>query len=89
MNALKIGNVVRVENGRVQVLITVKDLNLLHEERTYRIGQLGSYVTIPMDNRTLIGFVMGTGRQEVTVADVEPQLLILEQPIRQHQIVAA
>lgn len=76
MNALKIGNVVRVENGRVQVLITVKDLNFLHEERTYRIGQLGSYVTIPMDNRTLIGFVMGTGRQEVTVVDVEPQLFM-------------
>ena len=28
MSALKIGNVVRVENGRIQVLITVKDLNL-------------------------------------------------------------
>jgi len=76
MNALKIGNVIRVENGRVQVLITVKDLNFLHEDRTYRIGQLGSYVTIPMDNRTLIGFVMGTGRQDVTVVDVEPQLLM-------------
>jgi len=72
MNALKIGNVIRVENGRVQVLITVKDLNFLHEDRTYRIGQLGSYVTIPMDNRTLIGFVMGTGRQDVSVVDVEP-----------------
>jgi len=74
MNALKIGNVIRVENGRVQVLITAKDLNFLHEERTHRIGQLGSYVTIPMDNRTLIGFVMGTGRQDVSVVDVEPQL---------------
>jgi len=76
MNALKVGNVVRIENGRVQVLITAKDLNLLHEERTYRIGQLGSYVTIPMDNKTLIGFVMGTGRQEVAVVDVEPQLFM-------------
>ena len=73
MNALKIGNVVRVENGRVEVLITAKDLNLLHEERTYRIGQLGSYVIIPMDNKTIVGFVMGTGRQEMTVVDVEPQ----------------
>jgi len=76
MNALKIGNVVRVENSRVQVLITVKDLNILHDDRTYRIGQLGSYLTIPMDNKTLIGFVMGTGRQEVTVVDVEPQLMM-------------
>jgi DNA helicase HerA-like ATPase len=76
MNPLKIGNVVRVETGRVEVLITVSDLNVLHDERTYRIGQLGSYVTIPMDDRTLVGFVMGTGRQEVTVVDVEPQLIM-------------
>ncbi len=76
MNPLKIGNVVRVETGRIEVLITVTDLNLVHDDRTYRIGQLGSYVTIPMDDRTLVGFVMGTGRQEVTVVDVEPQLLM-------------
>ncbi len=73
---MKVGNVIRVENGRVQVVITAKDLNLVHEEQTYRVGQLGSYVTIPMDNKTLIGFVMGTGRQEVAVVDVEPQLLM-------------
>ncbi len=75
MNALKIGNVVRVETGHVEVLITVKDLNILHDEQTYRVGQLGSYVTIPLDNKTLIGFVMGTGRQDVTVVDVEPQIM--------------
>lgn len=76
MNPLKIGNVIRVETGCVEVLITVSDLNLVHEDRTYRVGQLGSYVTIPMDDRTLVGFVLGTGRQELTVVDVEPQLLM-------------
>ncbi len=76
MNPLKIGNVIRVESGRVEVLITAKDLNLLHEERTYRVGQLGSYVTIPMDDRTLVGFVTGSGRQDLTVVDLEPQLLM-------------
>lgn len=76
MNPLKVGNVVRVENGKVQVVITAKDLNVLHEERTYRVGQLGSYLTIPMDAKTIIGFVTGTGRQDVTVVDVEPQLMM-------------
>ncbi len=76
MNALKIGNVVRVESGVIDVVITVNDLTILHEDRTYRVGQLGSYVTIPMDNRTLVGFVTGSGRQEVTTADIEPQLIM-------------
>jgi DNA helicase HerA-like ATPase len=76
MNPLKIGNVIRVESGRVEVLITVADLTLIHEGRTFRIGQLGSYVTIPMDDVTLVGFVTGSGRQEAAVVDVEPQLIM-------------
>lgn len=76
MNPLKIGNVVRVVSGRIEVLLTVKQLDLEHEGTTYRIGQLGSYVTIPMDARTLVGFVTGAGRQETAVADVEPELIM-------------
>ena len=76
MNPLKIGNVIRVVNGQVEVVITVTDLNLLHEDQTYRVGQIGSYVTLPMDARTLVGFVTGVGRQEVTTSDVEPQLIM-------------
>ncbi len=76
MNPLKIGNVISVTSGRVDVILTAPDLNLLHEDRTYRVGQIGSYVTIPMDERTLVGFVTAVGRQEVTVVDVEPQLIM-------------
>ena len=76
MNPLKIGNVIRVENGRVEIVVTVTDLNMVHEGRTYRVGQLGSYVTIPMDDRTVVGFVVATGRQDATVVDIEPQLLV-------------
>lgn len=79
MNPLKIGNVIRVENGRVDVLITVPDLNLAHENRTYRIGQLGSYVTLPMDEKTLVGFVTGTGRQDIIGADIQPELIMYVQ----------
>ncbi len=74
MNPLKIGNVVRVESGLLHVLITVKDLNMEHDGQNYRVGQLGSYVTIPMNRCTIVGFVVSTGRQEVTVVDVEPQM---------------
>lgn len=76
MDPLKIGNVIRVESGRIQVVITAPNLNIEHGDQTYRIGQLGSYVTIPMDDRTLVGFVTGMGRQEVAVVDVEPQLIM-------------
>ena len=76
MNPLKIGNVIHVESGRVEVLITATDLDLVHGERAYRVGQLGSFVTIPMNDRTLVGFVTSTGRQEVSVVDVEPEMVI-------------
>ena len=76
MNPLKIGNVIKVESGRIEVLVTAPDLNVHHDDKTYRIGQLGSYITIPMDTRTLVGYVTGMGRQELTVVEVEPQLLM-------------
>ncbi len=76
MNPLQVGNVVSVKSGAVEVLITATELNLVYEDRLYRVGQLGSYVTIPMDERTLVGFVTGTGRQDGLAADVEPQLLM-------------
>ena len=36
MNPLKVGNVIRVVSGRVDVLITAKDLTLVFEERTLK-----------------------------------------------------
>jgi len=76
MNPLKIGNVVRIASGVVDVIVTAQDLNLVHEGQTYRIGQLGTYVTLPMDRRTIVGFVTSVGRQEMTVVDIEPQLIM-------------
>ena len=76
MNPLKIGNVIRVQSGRVEIMLTVPDLDLEHEGRGYRVGQLGSYVTLPADGVTLVGFVTACGRQEVTVVDIEPQIIM-------------
>jgi len=85
MSQLKIGNVIKIQNGVVDVVLTVPDLNLIHEERTYRVGQIGSYVTIPMDNHTVVGFVVACGRQEVTTIDVEPQLIMSVQMLGELQ----
>ncbi|UCG16024.1 MAG: ATP-binding protein [Phycisphaerales bacterium] len=76
MNPLKIGNVIRVGSGQVEVVLTVDDLDVEIDGETYRIGQLGSYVTIPLSDRTLCGFVTQSGRQEMAVADIEPQCVM-------------
>ena len=75
MRSLKIGNVIRVEAGEVDVLLTVRELDLEHAGRSYRVGQLGSYVTIPLPDRMLVGFVTACGRQEVA-ADLEPEIVV-------------
>ncbi|HUU82805.1 MAG TPA: DUF87 domain-containing protein, partial [Phycisphaerae bacterium] len=76
MHSLKIGNVVRVEAGRVDVLLTVRDLEIEHDGRDYRVGQLGSYVTIPLSNQSLVGFVTASGRQANGSPDVEPEVIV-------------
>ncbi|MCP4594551.1 MAG: ATP-binding protein [bacterium] len=76
MNPLKIGNIVRVESGRVEVVLTIRDYDLEHEGSEYRVGQLGSYVTVPLHDRSLVGFVTAIGREEIAVADLEPQIIM-------------
>ncbi|MCP4248612.1 MAG: hypothetical protein GY778_16315, partial [bacterium] len=76
MHSLKIGNVIRVEAGQVEVLLSIRDLDLEHEGRNYRVGQLGSYVTIPLPDRLLVGFVTGSGRDEAPTAPAEPQVAV-------------
>ena len=76
MNPLKIGNVIRVESGRIEVVLTIRDFNLEHDGREYRVGQLGAYVTIPLSDRSLVGFVTAVGREEIAVADIEPQTIM-------------
>ncbi|MFH0980067.1 MAG: ATP-binding protein [Planctomycetota bacterium] len=76
MNPLKIGNVIRVESGRLEVVLSLRDYDLEHNGRSYRVGQLGSYVTVPLSDRTLVGFVTAVGREEIAVADIEPQIIM-------------
>lgn len=61
MDPLEIGHVIGVEGDTVEVQISVADLRLEYHGKTYRIGRLGTYVTIPMDRRTLIGYITRVG----------------------------
>ena len=73
---LKIGNVIRVESGRIDVVLTIRDYDIEHDGREYRVGQLGAYVTVPLSDRSLVGFVTAVGREEGAVADLEPQTIM-------------
>ena len=61
MDPLEIGKVIAVEGDNVEVQISVSDLRLDYHGKTYRVGRLGTYVTIPMDRRTLIGYITRVG----------------------------
>jgi len=80
-NPLKVGNVIRVGGGGVDVLLTTRDLVIEHEDRVYRVGQIGSYVTIPMDDKTIVAFVTAIGRSDTTTIDVEPDMIMSVQPL--------
>jgi hypothetical protein len=61
MDPLEIGYVIGVEGDTVEVQISVEDLRLDYHGKMYRIGRLGTYVTIPMERRTLIGYITRVG----------------------------
>jgi len=61
MDPLEIGHVIGVEGDTVEVQVSRTDLHLEYHGKTYRIGRLGTYVTIPMDRRTLIGYITRVG----------------------------
>ncbi|TWT44908.1 AAA-like domain protein [Phycisphaerae bacterium RAS1] len=58
---LKIGHVIAVEGDTVEVQIGIEDLLLEYHGTTYRVGRLGTYVTIPLERCTLIGYVTRIG----------------------------
>ena len=63
MDPLKIGHVIGVEGDTVEVQISIGDLHLSYHGTTYRIGRLGTYVTLPMEKNTLIGYITRVGTQ--------------------------
>lgn len=68
MDPLKIGQVIGVAGDAVEVQISVPDLVVEYHGSQYRIGRLGTYITIPINNCTLIGYVTRVG----ATGDLEP-----------------
>lgn len=65
---LQIGYVIGVNGDQVDVAVSCADLSIPHGEKTYRIGQVGTYVTLPRLERTLIGYVVSVKLDESPAA---------------------
>lgn len=65
---LEIGHVIGVDGDTVEVQIGIPDLRIEHKSHIYRVGRLGTYVTLPMHRNTLIGYVTRIGVK----GDLEP-----------------
>ncbi len=68
MDPLKIGHVIAVDGDCVDVQITVSNLCIDYHGTTYRVGRLGTYVTLPLGRLMLIGYVTRVG----AAGDLEP-----------------
>ncbi|MBK9119473.1 MAG: ATP-binding protein [Phycisphaerales bacterium] len=58
MDALRIGYVTGVEGDAVEVRITHQDAEVHYQGAVYRVGKLGTYVTLPRQRNTLIGYIV-------------------------------
>lgn len=61
MDPLEIGTIIGVEGDSVDAQITVDDLRIDYHGKVYRVGRLGTYVTIPLEQKTLIGYIVRVG----------------------------
>lgn len=61
MDPLQIGHIIGVEGDSCDAQISVMDLRIDYHGKSYRVGRLGTYVTIPLERRTLIGYITRVG----------------------------
>jgi hypothetical protein len=57
MDPLRIGQVIGVSGDEVTVQIDVADLHIRHAGRVQRVGRLGTFVAVPLEECTLLGYV--------------------------------
>ena len=57
MDPLEIGYVIEVKGDTVLAQLGITNLLIEYHGKKYRIGQLGTYVTIPLERQTLIGYL--------------------------------
>ncbi len=61
MNSLDIGHVIGVNGDEVEVQLRVIDPQIEYRGRVYRVGRLGTYVTLPLNDAIIIGYVTRVG----------------------------
>lgn len=61
MDPLKVGHVIAVEGDTVEVQITTENLRINYHGTEYRVGRLGTYVTMPVGKAILVGYVVRVG----------------------------
>ena len=68
MDPLKIGHIISVDGDTVEVQITVENLLLDYHGTEYRVGRLGTYVTVPVGKHILVGYIVRVG----ATGDLDP-----------------
>jgi hypothetical protein len=74
MDPLTIGSVIGVEGDEVRAQVSRPDLRIEYHGTTYPVGRLGTYVTIPVSNKLLVGYVTSIGSQGDLNIGPEPGL---------------
>ena len=77
MQSVNVGNIIGVDGDSIKVQVNVENLVLKIDGETRRIGQLGSYVTIPLEANTLVGLTTAIERQP-KAADDAPTPIVME-----------
>ncbi len=68
MDPLRIGHIVAVNGDTIDVQLTTGNLRLTYHGTEYRIGRLGTYVTVPVGKSVLVGYIVRVG----ATGDLEP-----------------
>jgi len=69
----KVAEVTRVDGSSLEATITAGDVIIEHEGERRRLGQVGSYLVLPIDDVRLIGYVTGVARRDPADADLPEQ----------------
>ncbi len=60
----RVAEVITVDGIVVEAVITTHEMIIEHEGQRRRLGQIGTYVAIPIDDARLIGYVTGVVRRD-------------------------
>lgn len=67
-----IGQVIAISGDQIEVAVRRADLSLHYEGKSHLIGKVGTYVTLPRDERTLIAYVIASRLlEQPTAANTE------------------